>query len=72
MGEGSIAATEADEGFKRLDEFAEVFRHEHGFPWFGMVPGQGASVGMPLKKEILRPVKSLAPLMFLTRRVRAY
>ena len=37
-----------------------------------MVPGQGASVGMPLKKEILRPVKSLAPLMFLTRRVRAY
>jgi hypothetical protein len=37
-----------------------------------MVPGQGASVGMPLKKEILRPVKSLAALMFLTRRVRAY
>jgi len=57
----AIKATEADEGFKRLDEFAEVFRHEHGFPWFGMVPGQGASVGMPLKKEILRPVKSLGP-----------
>jgi hypothetical protein len=29
-----------------------------------MVPGQGASVGMPLKKEILGPVKSIAALMF--------
>jgi hypothetical protein len=33
MGEGGVAATEADEGFERLDKFAEVFRHEHDFPW---------------------------------------
>ena len=45
-------------------EFAEIFRHEHDFPGFGLKSGQGASVGMPLKKEILGSVKSLAVLMF--------
>ena len=30
--ESGVAATEADEGFERLDKFAEVFRHEHDFP----------------------------------------
>ena len=64
MGEGGVAAAEADEGFERLNEFAEIFRHEHDFPGFGLKPGQGASVGMPLEKEILGSVKSLAALMF--------
>jgi hypothetical protein len=39
MGKCGIAATEADEGFKRLDESAEVFRHEHDFPWLGVSSG---------------------------------
>ena len=64
MGEGGVAATEAGEGFERLDEFAEVFLHKHDFPGFGLKPGQGAAVGMPLKKEICKPVKPPAPLMF--------
>ncbi len=44
-------------------EFVEIFRHEHIFPGFGLKPGLNASVGVPLKKEILGPVKSFVALM---------
>ena len=64
MRECGVAATEANKGFERLDEFAEVFRHEHIFSFVGLNPRRNAPVGMPLKKEILGSVKSPYPLMF--------
>jgi hypothetical protein len=50
----------------------QISGREHVFPWVSLNPGQGASVGNIAKKEILVAVKSLARLMFLTRRVVAY